>query len=127
MIEMKLANSSTITEVCNKFNIEETPRLQIYVAKEKDEILGYCGFEIEKEEGRIVFANVTDSSLMMIEDGLIRAALALMFYDRGVKTAVNNGNVEAPMLTRLGFKNEDNMLKLNLEDSFLTKGCGCSK
>lgn len=125
MIEIKLADNGTITEICNKRGVAVSHGLCVYVAKERGEMLGCCGFRFDKDAGEIVFADVEDQSLIMIEDGLLRAALFFMF-EKGVLKAECINNVETKMLTGLGFKLCGAKYILDLAHSFLTAGCGCS-
>lgn len=125
MIEIKLADDETIKEICEKRSVTVSQGLCVYVAKERGNVLGCCGFRFNKGAGEIAFADVEEPSLIMIEDGLLRAALFFM-YEKGVLKAECGGNVEPKMLTRLGFKFCDGKYILDLTHSFLTAGCACS-
>lgn len=125
MIEIKLAADDKIQDICSKLNLQRLPSLKIYVARERDEELGCCGFEIEGESGRLLFTSMNDDGLAMIEDGILRATLAYM-YEKGVSVVTSAGSIEKRMLTRLGFKEIDGALTLDLKKSFLAQGCTCS-
>lgn len=122
MIEIKLANEDAKKEISEKFSYKASPLVNIYTAKENGKYLGACGFEKEGGRGKIVFSGVEDDSLKMIEDGLLRASLSY-FYECGVKTVSCGSCVEPIMLKRLGFREKDGLYILDLENSFLTKGC----
>lgn len=124
MIEIKLANDETIKQICNKRNLAVKQELNVYVAKERGNVLGCCGFRYNEDVGDIVFADVEEPSLLMIEDGLLRAALFFM-YEKGVLKAECGDNVESKLLTRLGFKFCDSKYILDLTHSFLTADCAC--
>lgn len=125
MIEIKFVPNDVKDKICSSLNVKSTPELKIYVAKDKDEVLGCCGFEIHGKIGQIDFTSKNGENFGMIEDGLLRASLAYM-YDRFVETAVCDGNVEPKMLKRLGFNEKEGRFELLLSKSFLSSGCGSS-
>lgn len=125
MIEIKLAADDKIQDICSKLNLQRLPSLKIYVARERDEELGCCGFKIEGESGRLLFTSMNGDGLAMIEDGILRATLAYM-YENGVSVVTSAGSIEKKKLTRLGFKEIDGVLTLDLKNSFLAQGCTCS-
>lgn len=128
MIEIKLAASERIAEICEKLGVENDPALSVYVATENGQVLGCCGFKMDGSIGELCFTSIEDPSLAPIEDGLLRSALALML-DSGVETAYCKGGVPAKMLKRLGFKEKDGVYLLELNNSFLTQAscCGCKE
>lgn len=126
MIEIKIASPEIKEKICSRMNFKGAPELKIYAAKDKDEEIGCCGFEIHGKNGRIVFTSMNGEGLGMIEDGLLRSSLAYM-YDSFVETAACDGSIEPTMLKRLGFKEKNGTYELVLSKSFLAMGCGCSK
>lgn len=126
MIEIKFASDEIKEEICSRLKLKNTPELKIYAAKDKDEELGYCGFEVHGKNGQIVFTSMSGEGFEMIEDGLLRSSLAYM-YDSFVEIVTCKENVEPLMLRRLGFKEKDGAYELILSKSFLAMGCGCSK
>lgn len=122
MIEIKLAEPQKIDEICAALKIEHTQRLQVYVACEKGEQLGSCGFEINADSGTLLFTSMSGADLALIEDGLLRSTLALMF-EAGVEDVTCSGGVDPKMLKRLGFKEKYGVSALSLSHSFLTQGC----
>jgi hypothetical protein len=124
MIEIKLASPEKLVEICTQLNIESNCHLKIYVAYDGAEELGSCGFQIFGKQGSLDFSYMKEENLRMIEDGLLRSALSLMF-ETGVEVAVCGGGVDPRMLKRLGFQQNGTEYSLTLKDSFLTQGCGC--
>jgi hypothetical protein len=126
VIEIKLAPQQQIMSICKKLAIEAAPGLRVYAATENGKPLGCCGFEMSGDKGTLCFTAMEDASLSPIEDGLLRSALSLMF-ESGVATVDCKGGVPAKMLVRLGFKGKNGVYSLNLNESFLTRGCCCGK
>lgn len=126
MIEIKLATSEKIAQICEKLGQKNDPALKIYVATERGEILGYCGFKIDGGEGELCFTAMQGPGLAPIEDGILRSTLAYML-DSGVETVKCKGDVPEKMLKRLGFKEQGGVYALDLGDSFLTQDCCCGK
>jgi hypothetical protein len=122
MIEIKLAVPQKIDEICLSLKIEHTQGLQVYVACEKGEELGSCGFEMLSGVGTLLFTSMSSANLALIEDGLIRSTLALMF-ESGVEDVTCGVGVDPKMLKRLGFKEKDGVYALSLSHSFLTQVC----
>jgi hypothetical protein len=126
MIEIKLAPEEKIEEICEKLGIAKTEGLYVYAAMERDEPLGCCGFAFSGSEGELRFTSIEGAGLAMIEDGLLRSSLSMMF-EHGVEFVICEGSVRAVMLKRLGFNEAEGVYSLELKDSFLTHGCDCGK
>lgn len=125
MIEIKLASKEKIIEICDKHNLKFDSELQIYVAAINGETLGFCGFKYRGEEGEIVFCVMNDEKSFLIEDGLLRSSLSLM-YEAGVAKVKCHGGVAEKSLLYVGFKQNDGVYVLDLNESFLTQSC-CAK
>lgn len=126
MIEIKFAPDGEKEKICSRLDIKSTPGLKIYVAKDKGEELGCCGFEIKGKSGQIDFASKIGENFGMVEDGLLRASLAYM-YDRFVEIVTCCGSVEPKMLKRIGFNEKDGGYELLMSKSFLAADGLCSK
>lgn len=124
MIEIKLIPKEKITEFCAQNDLAYSPALKIYAATEKGEPLGCCGFAYSGAEGELLFTSMAGPGLAPIEDGIVRSTLSYML-ESGVKSASCRGGVPERQLRVLGFKEKDGVYKLDLTDSFLTRGeCG---
>ena len=125
MIEIKLLNETSIAELCDKIGVNAPQGLLVYAAIERGEPLGCCGFIVDGENGALLFTHMEQDGLSPIEDGLLRASLSMM-YEHGVLNADCKGGIPEIRLRALGFKQKDDVYKLNFKNSFLTQECHCA-
>lgn len=126
MIEIKFMSQDKVRDICKKAGVEYYDSIKVYAAVEAGKALGSCGFSLDRKTGVLVFTFMEEDGLAPIEDGLLRASLSYM-YENGVETAICNGNIAKQMLRRLGFKEQGELMKLDLLHSFLTAGCHSDK
>ena len=90
-------------------------------AKDKDEVLGYCLFDIDDK--KMIIEAIEPQNDLMLLDGVLRSALHIA-ASRELKEATFTDKAPEKIFKTLGFLKDDGTLNINkLYDS----GCSCCK
>ena len=96
MIVLKRENEvETILSICKDENVEYTEKMGAFVARDKDEILGYSLFCVGES---LAIINVKTPPVLWksIGDGLFRAAVNF-----AIESGISSATIEQPLLTKL--------------------------
>ena len=104
-----------------KENLEFTEFSDCLCAKDKEEILGYCLFDI-KDSIMTIRAIEPQNDLMLL-DGILRSTLHIA-ASRNLTEAVYADKAPEKIFRTLGFVNEDNTLNIN---KLFESKCCCNK
>ncbi len=122
MITLKTVEKEEALTFYEKEGLEYNEASSCLCAKDKDEALGYCLFDIEKE--KMIIRAIEPQNDLMLLDGVLRSTLHVA-ASRNVKTTVWGDNAPEKVFKLLGFIKEDNTL--NIEKLYENKCCGCKK
>lgn len=104
-----------------KENLEFTEFSDCLLAKDRDEVLGYCLFDIEDK--KMTIHAIEPKNDMMLLDGVLRSTLHIA-ASRNLEEAVASENAPLNVFKTLGFLKEEN--KLNISKLY-ESGCSCCK
>lgn len=111
-----------LTELYKEKGIEFNENSMAVIARDGQEVLGLCLFEIDKDTETVFHLEPADD--IMMADGILRSALHV-----GVTKNVTNArlgeNLDKTVFQRLGFLEEDGKtLKINKLFESCCSGCG---
>ncbi len=122
MITLKTTeNKQEAKEFFEKANLEFSEYSDCLLAKDREEVLGYCLFDI-KDNKMMIFAIEPQNDIMLL-DGVLRSVLHIA-ASRNLEEAVASDNTPLNVFKTLGFLKEDN--KLNISKLY-ESGCSCCK
>lgn len=121
MITVKLENNKDIIKklYCDN-KIEFTSFSSAVIARDEDEILGYCLFDLE--EKRIILHAIEPERDIMLADGILRSALHVA-AERFIMNAYYSDNAPEELFQKLAFIEDKENKKLNIDKLF--GGCHC--
>ena len=90
-------------------------------AKDGEEIIGYCLFDIDATEMNI--RAISPQNDLMLLDGIIRSTLHIA-ASRNIEKAIYSENTPEKILKTLGFVKEQNSLNIN---KLFENKCSCCK
>ena len=123
MITLKTVEEKQEAKVFfEKENLDFTEFSDCLCAKDKEEILGYCLFDI-KDNIMTICAIEPQSDLMLL-DGILRSTLHIA-ASRNLKEAVCGEKVPVNIFKTLGFLTQEN--KLNIAKLYESGCSGCQK
>ena len=93
-----------------KENLEFTEFSDCLLAKDCDEVLGYCLFDIEK--GRMTIRAIEPQSDLMLLDGVLRSTLHIA-ASRELEEATFTDKAPEKIFKTLGFLKEDGTLNIS--------------
>ncbi len=124
MIEVvQIGETDKIKDFYKDNNIEFLSGSGVTVAKDGDEVLGYCSFSLDNNS--ITITKLYPINDVFLADGILRSALHIADF-RGISAAFYTESVDKGLLKLLNFiKNEENM---SLDIQKLHKSCcSCNK
>ena len=121
MITLKLAEKSEAERFYKKEGLPFTEASNCLCAKDREEVLGYCLFDISNDTMTIEV--IEPQNDLMLLDGVLRSTLHIA-ASRELREANFTDNAPEKIFKTLGFLKEDNTLNINkLHES----GCNCCK
>ena len=112
-----------LKELYNSLNFSVNKNSGAVVAKEKEEFLGCCLFEIDNE--KIVINHIIPVNDIMLADGILRSALHIADY-RGIETAFYSETAPENLFKTLDFIKDENEKSLKIE-KLHESSCSCQK
>ena len=91
-------------------------------AKDGQEVLGYCLFDIK--DGQMTVRAIEPQNDLMLLDGVLRSVLHIA-ASRNLEEAICGEKAPIGIFKTLGFLKEDN--KLNISKLYESKCCSCKK
>lgn len=121
MITLKTTTKEEAKLLFSKENLIFSEYSECLCAKDKDEVLGYCLFDIKDEE-MTVLAIEPQNDLMLL-DGVLRSTLHIA-ASRNLSKATYKEKAPEKIFKTLGFINEENNLNIG---KLYEGGCSCCK
>ncbi len=120
---LPLKNPTEISSFCEKYSLPFSENCGVTVARENDNFLGYCIFDIDSE--KIVINGLFPLDDTMLADGILRSALHIADF-RGINNAYYSNLLPDAIFERLDFiKNkEEKSLKI---EKLHESSCVCQK
>ena len=120
MIILKTVSSEEAESFYKKEELEQNGNSLCLCAKDRDEVLGYCLFDLEKDE--MIIRAIEPQNDLMLLDGVLRSTLHIA-ANRSIEKAVWADKAPEKAFKTLRFINDDNTLNIN--KLFEEKCCGC--
>lgn len=121
MITLKTTDKTEAKAIFEKEEIEFFDYSHCLCAKDGDEILGYCLFDIK--DGDMTIRAIEPQNDLMLLDGVLRSTLHVG-ASRNVKTSVWADKAPEKIFRILGFITDENKLNIN---KLYESGCSCCK
>ncbi len=121
MITLKTTEKIQARAIFEKEGLEFKEESDCLCAKDKEEVLGYCLFDI-KENTMTIRAIEPQNDLMLL-DGVLRSTLHIA-ASRNIEKAVWSDKAPEKIFKTLGFVTEENTLNIN---KLYESGCSCCK
>lgn len=122
MITLKtVENNNAAIPFFEKEKIEFSPFSDCLLAKDGDEVLGYCLFDIK--DGEMNIRAIEPQNDLMLLDGILRSTLHIA-SSRDIKSAIWSDKAPEKIFRTLGFVADDNKLNIN---KLYESGCSCCK
>lgn len=102
-------------------NISYNENSSCLVAADKDEILGFCLFDIDNK--RMLIKYIEPLNDVFLADGVLRSTLHIA-AERGVMNAFYEDTVSAEFLKKIGFIKNENEKSLDI-DKLFKSCCDC--
>ncbi len=113
MIEVLQINDTVeIKDFYKQNNVEFVSNCGVTVAKNGEEILGFCTFILDDE--KITITKLSPTNDVFLADGILRSALHIADF-RGISTAFFTDNVDKDLLILLKFIENEEKKTLNIE------------
>ncbi len=122
MITLKIASKEETKLLFDKENLVITQYSESLCAKDKEEVLGYCLFDIK--DGEMTIRAIEPQSDLMLLDGVLRSTLHIA-ASRNLKQAIWAEKAPEKIFKTLGFITEEKTL--NTGKLYESKCCGCKK
>ena len=121
MITLKTTEKSEAQAFFEKEGLSFSESSNCLCAKDKDQVLGYCLFDIEK--GRMIIRAIEPQNDLSLLDGVLRSTLHIA-ASRNLEQATFTDKSPENIFKTLGFLKEDGTLNISkLYDS----DCNCCK
>lgn len=121
MITLKTTDKNEAKAIFEKEGIAYTQYSDCLCAKDKDEVLGYCLFDIT--DGEMTIRAIEPQNDLMLLDGVLRSTLHIA-ASRNIEKAVWSDKAPEKIFKTLGFVTEENTLNIN---KLYESGCSCCK
>ena len=121
MITLKTVEKEEALGFYEKEGLSATENSQCLCAKDKDEVLGYCLFDLESD--KMIIRAIEPQNDLMLLDGVLRSTLHIA-ANRSIENAVWADKAPEKAFKTLRFINDDNTLNIN--KLFEEKCCGCN-
>ena len=121
MITLKTVEKCEVAPFFEKEGLECTRFSECLCAKDRDEVLGYCLFDIK--DGEMTIRAIEPQNDLMLLDGVLRSTLHIA-ASRNLEKALWADKAPQEIFRTLGFVTEENTLNINK----LHEGtCNCCK
>ena len=121
MITLKTTDKNEAKAIFEKEGLGFSECSDCLCAKDKDEILGYCLFDIR--DGEMTIRAIEPQNDLMLLDGILRSTLHIA-ASRNLNSAVWADKAPEKIFKTLGFVTNDNKLNIN---KLYERGCSCCK
>ncbi len=121
MITLKTTDKTEARAIFEKEEITFCDYSDCLCAKDKDEVLGYCLFDIK--DGEMTIRAIEPQNDLMLLDGILRSTLHIA-ASRNLKSAVWADKAPEKIFRTLGFVTDDDKLNTN---KLYESGCSCCK
>ena len=121
MITLKTTDKNEAKAIFEKEGIAYTQYSDCLCAKDKDEVLGYCLFDIT--DGEMTIRAIEPQNDLMLLDGVLRSTLHIA-ASLNIEKAVWSDKAPEKIFKTLGFVTEENTLNIN---KLYESGCSCCK
>ena len=121
MITLKTTDKNEAKAIFEKEGLDFSECSDCLCAKDKDEILGYCLFDIK--DGEMNIRAIEPQNDLMLLDGILRSTLHIA-SSRDIKSAIWSDKAPEKIFRTLGFVADDNKLNIN---KLYESGCSCCK
>ena len=121
MITLKTTDNTEAKRLFEKEGLSFNDCSDCLCAKDKDEVLGYCLFDIKDKE--MTIRAIEPQNDLMLLDGVLRSTLHIA-ASRNLEKAVWADKAPEKIFKTLGFVTEENTLNIN---KLYESGCSCCK
>ena len=121
MITVKLTTSDIAKEFYEKENLSFSENSNALLSKDREEVLGYCLFDILDDE--MVISAIEPKADLMLLDGVLRSTLHIA-ASRNLAKATYTDKTPKEVFKTLGFLKEDESLNIGKLYESGCKGCG---
>ena len=120
---LPVLDKGELLDIYSKYNVQLSVNSSATVARNGEQFLGVCLFEITKED--IIITELSPLDDLMLADGILRSALHIADYRGIFKAYYNNDNLTG-VLKRLDFIKNDDEKSLKIE-KWHQSSCNCEK
>ncbi len=120
---LPVKSEEELKELYKDYNIKFNENSSATVAREKDEFLGCCLYDIDNE--KIVINCLVPKDDIMLADGILRSALHIADY-RGIENAFYSDTAPENVFQLLDFVKDTTQKSLKIE-KLHESSCSCQK
>lgn len=116
MLEIKKTDENTAQSVCKQKNLEYVSGVTaVMLAKDNEEIIGSCVFDISK--GKMRVRDIEPNNDMIMIDSMLRSAL-FFAANKGISDVCYGENINSDIIERLGFMKNPNEKSIDITNLF---------
>lgn len=109
---LAIKENADIADFCSKNGIEVVEGRGVTVARDGDEILGYCAYILRNDD--ITITHLSPEDDIMLADGILRSALHIADF-RGIESAFYAESTPVMLFDKLKFIKDPDKMTLKIE------------